>query len=395
MTDFARAENTLEYYKIIEMMATLAAIDGAKEVIRNTHPSCDPVIINRLQKQTTDAKTMTATLVSPSFGGVVDVTASVDRAGKGACLTPRELLRISDLLYTADRLIAYASGKNTDPGCLGEMFFRLFPDNTLQREIRRILPDEETVADDASPKLYEIRRAIKNTNAKIRETLQKYVAADARYTFLQDNIVTQRDGRYVIPVKVEHKNEIKGLVHDTSSSGATLFIEPMAVVEANNELRELEGKEKKEIERILYMLSSNVADIGDRLILNYKNTVELAVIFARAELSWKMKATEPIICETGEISIKKARHPLLNQETVVPTDIRLGKEFDTLVITGPNTGGKTVSLKTLGLFTLMAQTGMHIPAAGESRIRIFEKVLTDIGDEHSIEQSLSTFSAHM
>ena len=395
MTDFTRAENTLEYYKIIEMMAGLASTDGAKEAIRNTHPASDIVIINRLQKQTTDAKNMSATLGSPSFGGVVDVTNSIDRATKGACLTPHELLNISDLLYTTDRLLAYASGKNTDPGCLGEMFFRLFPDNTLQREIRRCLPDEDTVADDASAKLYEIRRAIKNTNAKIRDTLQKYVAADARYTFLQDNIVTQRDGRYVIPVKVEHKNEIKGLVHDTSSSGATLFIEPMAVVEANNELRELEGKEKKEIERILYMLSSNVADIGERLVLNYQNITELAVIFARSELSWKMNATEPIICEEGEISLKRARHPLLNQQTVVPTDIRLGKDFDTLVITGPNTGGKTVSLKTLGLFTLMAQTGMHIPAASESKIRVFEKVLTDIGDEQSIEQSLSTFSAHM
>ena len=395
MTDFTRAENTLEYYKIIEMMAELAATDGAKEVVRNTHPASDIVIINRLQKQTTDAKNMSATLGAPSFGGVVDITNSVDRATKGACLTPHELLKISDLLYTSDRLIAYASGKNTDCGCLGEMFFRLFPDNALQKEIRRILPDEETVADDASTKLYEIRRAIKITNSKIRETLQRYVAADARYTFLQDNIVTQRDGRYVIPVKVEHKNEIKGLVHDTSSSGATLFIEPMAVVEANNELRELEGKEKKEIERILYMLSSNVADIGDRLILNYQNITDLAVIFARSELSWKMNATEPIICESGEISLKKARHPLLNQQTVVPTNINLGKDFDTLVITGPNTGGKTVSLKTLGLFTLMAQTGMHIPAASESKIRVFDKVLTDIGDEQSIEQSLSTFSAHM
>ncbi len=395
MNDFEKALHTLEYDKIVTMLSEIAATNGAKEAIRDLKPVSDEYVVRRLQMQTSNAKRMSATLGAPSFGGIADIRDSVDRAAKGACLGAHELLQIADLLYTTDRLIAYASGKNTDPGCLSELFFRLFPDTVLQREIRRILPDEETVADDASPKLYEIRRAIRNTNAHIRDTLQKYVAADNRQSYLQDNVVTQRNGRYVIPVKIEHKNDVKGLVHDTSSSGATLFIEPIAVVEANNELRRLEGEEKKEIERILYSLSASCADIGERLRLNYENLTELAVIFAKAELSWKMNATEPVLSTSGEIVLRGARHPLLDQTKVVPTDIRLGGEFDTLVITGPNTGGKTVSLKTLGLLTLMAQAGLHVPAKADSKLRIFEKVLSDIGDEQSIEQSLSTFSAHM
>ncbi|MBQ7299928.1 MAG: endonuclease MutS2, partial [Clostridia bacterium] len=248
---------------------------------------------------------------------------------------------------------------------------------------------------EASPELAEIRRKIRAANSRIKENLQKYTSGQTFSKYLQENIVTQRNGRYVVPVKAEYRNEVKGLIHDSSASGATLFIEPLSVVEANNELRFLENQEKKEIERILSVLSQAVADCASALSLDYHNITELAFIFAKAELSYRMNASEPQLNEDGIVDLKRARHPLLDPKKVVPIDIRLGGDFDTLVITGPNTGGKTVSLKTLGLFALMAQSGLHIPTSGESTVCIFDKIFADIGDEQSIEQSLSTFSAHM
>ncbi len=395
MPNFDKAIQTLEYTKILKMLAECAATQGAKEMALASRPEEEPEHIRKKLSQTTDAKRLSAEKGAPYFKNIKDITPAVDRAVKGAMLSPKELLEIASLLEGVVALCDYSSGRNTNLGSLEEIFSRLMPDKLLSYEIRRIIIAEDIISDDASPKLSQLRRAIRLTNNKIRETLQKYITSDQYSKYLQENIVTIREGRYVIPVKAEHKNDIKGLIHDTSSTGSTMFIEPMAIVEANNELRELEISEKKEIERILYTLSDSVARSSSALILNYRNLTLLAYIFARSELSWKMKGVEPIVTTDGPIDIKAARHPLLDSDKVVPVNIRLGGDFDTLIITGPNTGGKTVALKTLGLFALMAQSGLHIPAADGSKLKIFEKILPDIGDEQSIEQSLSTFSAHM
>ena len=268
------------------------------------------------------------------------------------------------------------------------------PNRYLEERITRSILSEDMIADEASRELAEIRRKIRETNNRIKDTLQRYI--NGSYSkILQDNLVTMRNGRYVIPVKAECKNEMKGLVHDTSSSGATIFVEPMAVVEANNELRMLQSKETHEIERILYQLSSEVSEASESLRLNYLNLTELAFYFACAELSSRMHACEAAITEDRSIALRRARHPLIDPKKVVPTNIYLGKDYDTLIITGPNTGGKTVTLKTLGLFALMTQAGLHIPADDESSLCMFDKILVDLGDEQSIEQSLSTFSSHM
>lgn len=393
MSNFTKALKTLEYDKILALLSQCASTEGAKALILSTVPESEPIRVQRLLTQTSDAKHMTSLSGSPSFGGIKDVRDSVEHAEKGASLSPRELLDIADLLYVSSGLVAYSGAKNAECGSLNEIFDRIFKNPTLEKEIKRIIISEDTISDDATPQLAAIRRNIRNTNNRIRDMLQGYITSPKYSKTLQDNIVTMRNGRYVIPVKVEHKSEISGLVHDASASGATLFIEPVAVVEANNDLRRFEAEERAEIERILAELSSQVASFADALILNYSNIILLDSIFARAELSWRLRATEPLL--DSFIDIIGARHPLLDQKKAVPIDVKLGEKFDTLIITGPNTGGKTVSLKTLGLFTLMAQSGMHIPAREGSRIRVFDKVLADIGDEQSIEQSLSTFSAHM
>lgn len=395
MNDFSKAIQTLEFNKITDLLAALAPTQGAKALCYALLPSGDLAEVERRLRLTTDAKAMTAQNGSPSFGGVVDITSAVGRAEKGSLLTQRELLDIADLLHVTGRLIAYTGERGAVAGSLQEIFSRLVANHRVENEIKRVVISEDMIADDASPKLADIRRNIKSTNARVREILQKYITNDAYAKVLQDNIVTMRNGRFVIPVKVEHKNDIKGLVHDTSSSGATLFIEPLAVVEQNNALRELEIAEQKEIERILYELSAQVAEIGEILCFDYQNVTELAFLFAKADLSWQMKGICPTITETGAIALEGARHPLLDKDKVVPIDIRLGGNFDSLIITGPNTGGKTVSLKTLGLLTLMAQAGLHIPCRDGSQVRVFSSVHADIGDEQSIEQSLSTFSAHM
>ena len=392
---FEKALKTLEFDKITEILSSFAHTQGAKEMARALVPSTDVWEIKYTLGQTTDALEYINKKGTPSFGNVSDVSFSVDNAKKGASLAPATLLEIANVLRTSRGLIEYSKGGVDEDNGLIEIFDRLYADKNLENRIYRALPSEDTVADEASPALGDIRRKIRNTNTKIRDTLQKYINSPAYSKYLQENIITIRNGRYVIPVKVEYKNEIRGLVHDTSSTGSTLFIEPMPVVDANNELRELENKEKVEIERILYMLSSACADFGDEIVLNYGNITLLAFIFAKAELSVSMKACNPTITEKREYKLVSARHPLLDKSKVVPISVSLGDGFDTLVITGPNTGGKTVSLKTLGLLALMAQAGLHIPCSEASSVCVFSNVHADIGDEQSIEQSLSTFSSHM
>lgn len=392
---FEKALKTLEFDKILDILASFARTVGAKEMAKCLVPSTDEWEIKYTLGQTSYALEYLNKKGMPSFGNVSDISYSVDNAKKGASLSPGTLLEIANVLRTARGLLEYSRGEVSEENGLHEIFERLYTDKNLENRIYRALPSEDTVADDASPALGDIRRKIRNTNSKIRDTLQKYINSPVYSKYLQENIITIRNGRYVIPVKVEYKNEVKGLVHDTSSTGSTLFVEPMPVVDANNELRELENKEKVEIERILYMLSSACADFSEELTLDYKNITELAFIFAKAEMSVAMKACNPNITEKRVYRLDKARHPLLDKDKVVPISVSLGEGFDTLVITGPNTGGKTVSLKTLGLLALMAQAGLHIPCSESSSICVFSDVHADIGDEQSIEQSLSTFSSHM
>lgn len=392
---FEKALKTLEYYKILELLSNFAQTQGAKDMARALVPSADEWEIKYTLNQTTDALEYFNKKGLPSFGNVVDVSFAVDNAKKGASLSPATLLDIANVLRTSRGLIEYSKGDVREDNCLIEIFDRLYADKNLEGRIYRALPSEDTIADDASPALSDIRRKVRNTNTKIRDTLQKYINSSVYSKYLQENIITIRNGRYVVPVKVEYKNEIKGLVHDTSSTGSTLFIEPMPVVDANNELRELENKEKLEIERILYTLSAACAERAEEITLNYENISLLSFIFAKASLSSSMRACEPTITKERKYNLVQARHPLLDKDKVVPISVSLGDGFDTLVITGPNTGGKTVSLKTIGLLALMAQSGLHIPVSESSSICIFSDVHADIGDEQSIEQSLSTFSSHM
>ena len=395
MANFEKAIKTLEFDRVLEQLAAAAQTDGAREKAMRVMPQTSLVRIRKLQQQTSDARRLMGIKGTPPFGGVTDITGHLDRAEKGASLSPAELLRVANVLRVARMLDDYINTDKRFETSLDEVFDRLTSNRYLEDRITKSILAEDLIADEASPELAEIRRKIRAANGRIKENLQKYTSGQAFSKYLQENIVTQRNGRYVVPVKAEYRNEVKGLIHDTSASGATLFIEPLSVVEANNELRFLENQEKKEIERILATLSQAVADCASALSLDYHNITELAFIFAKAELSYRMNASEPQLNENGIVDLKRARHPLLDPKKVVPIDIRLGGDFDTLVITGPNTGGKTVSLKTLGLFALMAQSGLHIPTSGESTVCIFDKIFADIGDEQSIEQSLSTFSAHM
>ncbi len=385
----------LEFDKIRAMLHDCARTEGARAAALELAPEDDLVRVLNMQRRTTDAKRIAAEKGHPPFGGIKDITGHCDRADKGAMLTQRELLDIADVLRTSRVLLDYSRTNRRFETVLDEVFERLMPDKKLEDRIRTAIISEEMLADDASPELYNIRRKIRQTTAKVRDILAKYTTG-AYSKSLQENIVTIRNGRFVVPVKAECKNDIKGLVHDASSTGATLFIEPLAVVDANNEIRELEAKEKHEIERILYDFSSDVSAISDKIRYNGANIDELAFVFACAELSFKMNGSQPrISSDDKRTELRRARHPLIPSEKVVPVNIRLGGDFDTLVITGPNTGGKTVTLKTLGLFALMAQSGLHLPCDDNSTIPIYGRVLVDLGDEQSIEQSLSTFSSHM
>ena len=385
---------TLEFDKIRELLANVCPTDGSAALARALCPDDRGEIVARRQRRTTDARKLYDAKGTPPFGTVRDPADTCERALKGAVLTPRELLDIALLMRSARSLLDYIRSNKLFDTSLDEIFERLMANRPLEEKIFRSIISEDMIADEASPTLADIRRKIRASNSKIKETLSRYVSGSyAKY--LQENIVTQRNGRYVVPVKAEYRNEVKGLIHDTSSSGATVFVEPMAVVDANNELRMLEAKEAHEIERILSELSESVAGSAPSLDLNYRNITEIAFAFGCANLSAAMDAREPKITDKRICRFIRARHPLIDKRTVVPITVTLGGDYGTLIITGPNTGGKTVTLKTLGLFAAMAQSGLHLPLDEGSELCIFEKILVDLGDEQSIEQSLSTFSSHM
>ena len=391
-----RALKTLEYNKIIDRLAALAGSALGREKCEKLLPSSDLEEIRRMQQETSDALARIYQKGSLSFSGIPDIRASIMRLKIGGTLGPQELLRISSLLTAALRAKNYGTHKeDAPPDSLSERFSMLEPLSGVNNEIRRCILSEEEIADDASAALKSIRRAIRAANDKIRDELNSIVNSQQNRAMLQDSIVTMRNGRYCLPVKSEYKNQFGGMIHDQSATGSTLFIEPMAVVRLNNELRELALKEQSEIEKILAELSAMAGAHTEELAYNQTTLAEFDFIFARALLSRQMKASEPVFTRNRVIDIKKGRHPLIDPHRVVPIDIRLGQEFDLLVITGPNTGGKTVSLKTVGLFTLMGQAGLHIPAFDGSKLGVFREVYADIGDEQSIEQSLSTFSSHM
>ena len=392
---FEKSIRTLELPRVLELLAEQAVSAEAKARCRRLRPETEPEEVLRLLDQTDAARQMMGLRGSPSFSGVKPVAEALDRADRGGSLNPHELLTIADLLTAARRCKEYFNADAAEKTAIDHLFLSLHGNRFLEEKIKRCLPDEDTVADAASPELADIRRHMRAAQAKSRQILQRVISSPSYAKILQETIITQRDGRFVVPVKAEHKGDLPGLVHDISSTGATLFVEPMGVVQANNEYIELQAKEQKEIERILAELSAEAAAHREDIQWDYDALVHLDVIFARGQLSYKMEASRPEVRRDGVIYLRKARHPLLDPKTAVPIDIQLGDTFDTLVITGPNTGGKTVTLKTLGLLTLMTQCGLHIPVGDRSVISVYERVLADIGDEQSIEQSLSTFSAHM
>ncbi|NJE74262.1 endonuclease MutS2 [Pseudoflavonifractor sp. SW1122] len=383
---------TLELPRVLAMLADEAVTEEGKETCRKVRPQTVVSDVSRLQKQTSAAFQMLVKHGTPSFSGVRPVAAALQRADRGGALNTRELLDIAQVLRCARNVREYGVGESTEKTVLDGYFHSLSPNRFLEEKISGSILSEDEIADSASPELADIRRHIRAAAGKVRDVLNRLISSN-QSKYLQESIITMRGGRYVVPVKSEHKNEIPGLVHDVSGSGGTFFIEPMGVVNANNELRELQMKEQKEIERILAELSADCAGFREGIEDNYRTLIALDVIFARAKLSTHMGGMEPVLGDY--IELKKARHPLLDPKTAVRNDLYLGKDFDTLVITGPNTGGKTVTLKTLGLLTLMAQCGLHIPAMDGSTIRVCSAVLADIGDEQSIDQSLSTFSSHM
>jgi len=391
----AKSLKTLEYDKIIAQLAERASSPLGRKLCEELVPSTDIDEITQAQVETTDACTRVRQKGSVSFSGLKDVGHSLKRLEIGSALGIVEFLAISSMLTIAARAKAYGRHEESElpDDSLEEMFRVLEPLTPLNTEIKRCILSEDEVSDDASPGLRHVRRSMKVINDRMHSQLNSLLNSNRNY--LQDAVITMRDGRYCLPVKAEHKSQVPGMVHDQSSTGSTLFIEPMAVIQLNNEMRELEIQEKKEIEAVLADLSNQTAPFVEEIRLNQQVLAKLDFIFAKASLSRHMKGSEPKFNTNGWINIKDGRHPLLDQNKVVPINIHLGREFDLLIVTGPNTGGKTVSLKTVGLFTLMGQAGMHIPAFDGSELAVFEEVFADIGDEQSIEQSLSTFSAHM
>ncbi len=391
---YEKSLKKLELDLVLSKLADCAVSAEAKDRCLALRPLNDREDIVALQEQTSAACRLITLRSSPAFQEVRDVRASLDRADRGGSLNPKELLAIAGVLRCARGAKEYYDGACANT-VLDWMFAALTPNRYLEEKIFGAILSEEEIADSASSELADIRRHMRVQSSKIKESLQKLIASPAYAKYLREPIITLRQDRYVVPVKSEYKNEIPGLIHDVSSTGSTFFIEPMSSVNANNALRELLIKEKKEIERILAELSAEAASYKDNIGQDYELLVGLDVIFARAKLSFRMDATAPEIREDGSLELKQARHPLIDPKLVVPISVRLGTDFDTLIITGPNTGGKTVTLKTIGLLTLMAECGLHIPVRDGSHISVFEHVLADIGDEQSIEQSLSTFSAHM
>ncbi len=390
-----RHYHTLELEKILNMLKEETSIEEAGELALKLEPQYSLDKVEQLLTQTEDAHMLIGRFGAPSFGGIGNVTNPLRRAEAGGCLNTSELLSIARALRVIKGVRdwhAHCSGVSTT---LDGYFRVLYTNPNLSDRITSCIIGADEISDGASRELSEIRRKMRIAASKAREVLDKIIHSSTYQKYLQEAIITQRDGRYVVPVKQEFRSQVAGLVHDTSSSGSTVFIEPMGVVNANNDIRVFKGEEEKEIERILFELSGLCAGCASDIVDSYHTLVELNLIFAKAHLAYKMKAVRPIMNDSGIIELKAARHPLIDKNKVVPTDIRLGGDFDTLVITGPNTGGKTVCLKTLGLLTLMAMCGMMVPASDNSRLSVFRRVLVDIGDEQSIEQSLSTFSAHI
>ena len=392
---YDKSIRTLELPAVLEVLAQKAVSEAARERCRKLYPSSDLDEVRRLLDETDAARTRLGLYGSPAFSGVKDVSAALTRADHGGMLNTRELLDIAGLLTASRRVSEYDRDRQGEATVLDHYFSALHTNKYLEDRIRGAILDEETIADTASPELADIRRKMRVAATKGRQILQRIISSPSYAKVLQEALITQRDGRFVVPVKAECKGSLPGLVHDISSSGATLFVEPMGVVQANNELKELQAREEREIERILRQLSADCGDQMENILYDYDILVHLDVIFARAQLSYQMNAARPEVRRRGGIVLRRARHPLLDPAKAVPISVELGQQFDTLVITGPNTGGKTVTLKTLGLLCLMAQCGLHIPADDGSVVRVFDRVLADVGDEQSIEQSLSTFSAHM
>lgn len=386
---------TLELDLILEKLAAECSCDDAKDLARGLKPAGDMAEVEMLLQQTEDAFSLLARFGGPSFSGLKNVNNPLHRAAAGGSLNPKELLDIAyclRALRTLDEWRNHSSGVKTS---LDFFFEGITSNKYLETKILSCIISEEEIADKASDTLFDIRKKIRSKENSIREKLDSLIHSSHYQQFLQEAIITQRNGRFVVPVKAECRGNVPGLVHDTSSTGATVFIEPASVVDANNDIKVLQGKERDEIMRILYELSAESGDFAESIKHSYESAIRLNLIFAKAHLAYKMKATKPILNNEGIIYLKKARHPLIDPKKVVATDIALGDEYDTLVITGPNTGGKTVSLKTLGLLTLMTMCGLLIPVADRSRVSVFNNILVDIGDEQSIAQSLSTFSSHM
>ncbi len=394
MTDLMeKSLQTLEFPAVLELLAAQAVSDETKERVRKIRPSTDRGEVNLLLQETTAARKMMDIHGAPALSNLRPVAASLQRAHLGGVLNTRELLQIASVLRTTRNVASY-SGVGEEKTCIHSIFKSLTPNKYLEEKISGAILSEDEIADNASAELADLRRKIRVTSGKAREVLQRIISSSSA-KYLQEAIITIRSNRFVVPVKAECKGSIPGLVHDVSASGSTYFIEPMGAVKANNELRELLSKEEAEIQRILASLSREAASFREDILQNYDLLLALDLIFARGKLSYQMNGMEPKLVEDGGFLFRHARHPLLDKKKAVPIDLELGQTFDTLVITGPNTGGKTVTLKTAGLLTLMAQCGLHLPVDDGSQVSIFEKVLADIGDEQSIEQSLSTFSSHI
>lgn len=384
----------LELDQVLSLLADCAGSEGGKEGCRKLRPVSDLEEVELMLQQTTAASDLCTRKGNPAFSNVCDVSSSLERADRGGCLQPKELLAIGGVLRCARTIKGYVS-EDDKATVLDPLFNALTANKYLEDRIFGAILSEEEIADTASSELADIRRHMRIQAGKIRDSLQKVISSPAYSKFLREPIITIRQGRYVVPVKSECKNDVPGLVHDVSATGSTYFVEPMSAVNANNALRELELKEKKEIERILAELSSEAAAHAEDINLDYSMLVNLDVIFAKARLAYRMRAWAPIMNDTGKVDLRNARHPLIDPKKVVPISVRLGSDFDTMIITGPNTGGKTVTLKTIGLLTLMAECGLHVPAGDGSVLSTFDAILADIGDEQSIAQSLSTFSSHM
>ena len=394
MDFYEKSLNILELPTVLEMLAAEAVTDGGREACFKLRPSADRLEVKNRLAETSAAKEMMVVRGSPSLSGIKDIRPSLSRADLGGSLNTIELLNIARVLQCARLVKGYTSDDNLGKSCIYHLFAALHANRYLEEKITGSIVGEDEIADSASSELANIRRKIRAAGARVRDCLQKIISSPSYAKVLQEPIITMRSDRFVVPVQAECKGAIPGLVHDISASGATLFIEPMAAVKANNELRELAAKEKAEIERILAELSADCAAHAEDIASDYSYLITLDGIFARAKLSYKLNGIEPELREKGVV-LRRARHPLLPKDKAVPISLELGEDFDTLIITGPNTGGKTVTLKTIGLLNVMAQCGLHIPADDGSGVPVYRHVLADIGDEQSIEQNLSTFSAHM